>query len=106
MASLHSWEFPQKPWFRIHLDYAESCEEKMFLIIVDAHSKCLDVYPMNTATSVGKFKEHGLLGQCETYYTTGFTSSKFEEFMTNDFINHITQGLYHPTTNGQVEQTI
>ena len=36
---LHPWEWPIKPWQRIHLDYAGPFMEHMFLIIVDAHSK-------------------------------------------------------------------
>ena len=51
---LHLWEFPQKPWSCIHLDYAGPCEGKMLLIIVDANSKWLDVHPMNTSTTIGK----------------------------------------------------
>ncbi|XP_033114862.1 uncharacterized protein K02A2.6-like [Anneissia japonica] len=37
-ASLHSWEWPGKPWYRIHIDYAGPFEGKMILVIVDAHS--------------------------------------------------------------------
>ena len=68
---LHPWEFPQKPWSRIHLDYAGPCEGKTLLTIVNAYSKWLDVHPMNTSTSkamIGKllyfFAEHGLPDQC------------------------------------------
>ena len=32
-APLHPWEFPQKPWSRIHLDYARPSEGKILLII-------------------------------------------------------------------------
>ena len=36
---LHPWEWPIKPWQRIHVDYAGPFMGHMFLIIVDAHSK-------------------------------------------------------------------
>ena len=36
---LHSWEWPARPWQRIHIDFAGPFLGTMFLIIVDAHSK-------------------------------------------------------------------
>ena len=85
----------------------------MLLIIVDANSKFLDMYPMNRFTSkatIGKlrrlFEKHGSPDQCETDNGTCFTSADFEEFMTNNGIKHITSFPYHPATNGQVERVV
>uniref|UniRef100_A0AAQ4NRX0 Gypsy retrotransposon integrase-like protein 1 n=1 Tax=Gasterosteus aculeatus aculeatus TaxID=481459 RepID=A0AAQ4NRX0_GASAC len=50
-APLHPWEWPETPWSRLHIDYAGPFLGKMFLVIVDAHSKWIDVYPATTATS-------------------------------------------------------
>ena len=50
-APLHPWEFPEKPWRRLHMDYAGPFLGKMFLIIIDAHSKWMDVYPVNPPIS-------------------------------------------------------
>ena len=44
-APLHPWEWPQKPWSRLHLDYAGPFLNRMFLVLVDAHSKWLEVVP-------------------------------------------------------------
>ena len=44
-APLHVWEWPQRPWTRVHADYAGPLEGKMFLILIDAHSKWMEVYP-------------------------------------------------------------
>ena len=38
-AALHPWEWPSRPWSRIHIDYVGPFMGKMFLIIIDAHSK-------------------------------------------------------------------
>lgn len=45
-APLHPWEFPEKPWRRLKIDYAGPFMEKMFLIIINAHSKWMDVSPI------------------------------------------------------------
>ena len=36
---LHPWEWPSRPWARLHADYAGPYMEKMFLVLIDAHSK-------------------------------------------------------------------
>ena len=48
---LHPWEWPDKPWLRLHVDYAGPFMGKMLLVIIDAHSKWLEVYITNAATS-------------------------------------------------------
>ena len=43
-APLHPWQWPERPWSRLHIDYAGPCfGDKTFLIIIDAHSKWLEV---------------------------------------------------------------
>ena len=53
IAPLHPWIWPTKPWERIHVDFAGSFLNKMFLIVVDAHSKWPEVIQM-TFTSADK----------------------------------------------------
>ncbi|GBL76949.1 Uncharacterized protein K02A2.6 [Araneus ventricosus] len=50
-AKVHYWEYPSMPWERIHIDFAGPIFEHMFLLIVDAHSKWLEVYPMKIITT-------------------------------------------------------
>ena len=40
---LHPWLWPAKPWQSIHVDFAGPFMGKMFLIVVDAHSKWPEV---------------------------------------------------------------
>ena len=47
---LHPWSWPTKPWTRLHLDFAGPFQNTMFLIIVDAHSKWLEIAPLEAAT--------------------------------------------------------
>ena len=48
-ASAASW--PGEPWKRLHVDFAGPYVGKMFLFLVDAYSKFLEVAPMTHATS-------------------------------------------------------
>ena len=36
-APLHPWEWPSKPWSRLHIDFAGPVEDHMILVIIDAH---------------------------------------------------------------------
>ena len=47
-SSHHRWEFPERPWQRLHIDYAGPFLDYMWLIIVDAHSKWPIVIPTKT----------------------------------------------------------
>lgn len=50
-APPHHWEWPERPWVRLHIDYAGPCFGKYFLVLVDSHSKWLEVHPVASATS-------------------------------------------------------
>ena len=50
-APLHPWEYPKRPWSRIHVDYAGPYQGKMLLVIVDAFTKWLAVHVMNSSTA-------------------------------------------------------
>ena len=43
-ATLHPWDWPQKPWQRVHTDYAGPFLGRMFLILVDANTKWVDIH--------------------------------------------------------------
>ena len=60
-------EWPERPWVRLHIDYAGLCFGKYFLVLIDSHSKWLEVHPVTTATSAVTieklkfiFSTHGL----------------------------------------------
>jgi len=112
-APLHSWEWPSQPWSRLHLDFAGPFMGHMYLVIVDAHSKWLDVHIMQSITSEktieklrSVFATHGLPKQIVTDNGTSFTSDKFQEFVKKNGIKHTFSTPYHPATNGQVERAV
>ena len=43
-ALLHPWQWPTQPWRRIHIDFAGPVEEQMLLVVIDAHSKWIEVF--------------------------------------------------------------
>ncbi|KRZ48256.1 Uncharacterized protein T02_15229 [Trichinella nativa] len=46
-APVHSWETPNNPWSRLHIDFAGPFQGKTFLIVVDTFSKWLEVIPIS-----------------------------------------------------------
>ncbi|KRX44072.1 Transposon Tf2-9 polyprotein [Trichinella murrelli] len=46
-APVHSWEKPNNPWSRLHIDFAAPFQGKTFLIVVDTFSKWLEVIPIS-----------------------------------------------------------
>ena len=51
IAPLHPWLWSSRPWQRIHMDFAGPFKGKMFLILIDRHSKWPEVIEMSTTTS-------------------------------------------------------
>ncbi|CAC5422534.1 Uncharacterized protein K02A2.6 [Mytilus coruscus] len=50
-ATANPWIWPSKPWQRVHIDFCGPFLNEMFLIVVDAHSKWIDVIRMSSTTS-------------------------------------------------------
>ena len=57
LAPVHFWDIPQQPWNRLHLDFAGPFLGHMYLILVDAHSKWIDVVLMHTITSANTIEK-------------------------------------------------
>ena len=112
-SPLHPWEWPQKPWSRLHIDYAGPFLGKMFLVTVDAYSKWLEVQVVNTATSHVTierlwtlFATHGIPEVVVSDNGTQFTSAEFSQFMMKNGIRHIKTAPYHPSSNGLAERAV
>ncbi len=39
VAPLHPWQWPTRPWSRIHIDFAGPFMNRMFLVIIDVYSR-------------------------------------------------------------------
>ena len=112
-APLHPWEWPGQPWSRLHVDYAGPFQGEMFLVLVDAYSKWLEVHVMKSTTStatIEKLREifamHGLPKTVVSDNGTNFSNNEFELFMSQNGIKHIQVSPYHPASNGQAERAV
>ena len=96
-APLHPWEWPEKPWTRIHIDYAGPFHGKMLLVVVDATSKWIeahnyhDVYDIirdHQQTSRDVWTEVLVLDNAPN-----FVGKEFETFMRKNGIVHVTSAV-------------
>ena len=51
LAPLSPWNWPMRPWARIHLDYAGPFQGHYFLVLIDAHSKWIEAFPATSPSS-------------------------------------------------------
>ena len=112
-APLQPWIWPSLPWSRLHMDYAGSFMGHLFLVIMDAHSKWIEAYPMPSTTSTATieklrvlFAQFGLPNMIVTDNAANFTSVEFQEFCKLNGIRHITSFPYHPASNGLAERAL
>lgn len=112
-TSLHPWEEPEKPWDRIHIDYAGPKYGKMWLIVVDAKSKWPEVIATTSTSSAATiralrniFATHGLPKSIVSDNGTGFTSKEFEDYCKSRGIEHVLTPPWHPPSNGLAERFV
>ena len=82
-------------------------------MVVDAHSKWIEGFPMNTSTSNATieklriaFSAHGLPEMVVTDNGSNFVSEEFEDFLKQNGIRHIRAAPYHPSSNGLAERAV
>ena len=87
-APSHPWEFPAGPWEGLHIDFAGPFMGKMFLIVVDAYSKWIEVEIMSGATSSATvtrlrriFAAQGLPRVIVSDNGPAFVGNEFKEFL-------------------------
>jgi len=110
---LHPWEYPSRPWARVHIDLAGPCFGHMFLVLIDAHTKWLEVNPLSSTTSKVIIENLRMvfarLGLPETVVSDNasyFVSQEFEDFLQRNGIRHTTSAPYHPSSNGLAERAV
>ncbi|GFR26337.1 hypothetical protein TNCT_385321 [Trichonephila clavata] len=112
-AKVHYWEYPSRPWERIHVDFAGPIFEHTFFLIVDDHSKWLEVYPMKTTTTKktieclrDSFARFGLPRVLVSDNGSQFTSYEFQRFIQRNGVKHKTSAPFKPSSKGQAERYV
>ena len=112
-APLHPWIFTDRPWARLHIEYCGPISGIMLLVIIDSHSKWLEVHIASMATSKITiehlritFSTHGIPDTIVSENASCFTINEFIHFCKMNGIKHITSAPYHPSTNGMVERAV
>ena len=105
------WPKTDKPWSRLHIDYASLIKGPYFFVIVDSFTKWPEVFKCKmptTKTTIKVLQElfvrSGLPETSVSDNGTPFTSKEFENFCKLLSINHLKLAPYHPRSNGLVER--
>ncbi|CAK1588892.1 unnamed protein product [Parnassius mnemosyne] len=113
-APLAPWPLPPHPFNRVHLDFLGPFNNFMYLIIVDAYSKWVECYNMNTSYNSKAVinRLYDFMSRFGVPHTlvsdngTSFTSQEFRSFCLQNGIKHILSPVYHPSSNGQAESFV
>lgn len=108
----HYWEYPARPWERLHIDFAVY-GGKNYLLIVDAHSKWPEIFITKDQTSStvinvfdSLFARYGLPLSVVSDNQTSFVGHEIQAYYKQHGIRHITSPPYHPASNGQCERFV
>ena len=77
-APLHLWEWPAQPWSRLHIDFVGPLLGHMYLVLVDAHLKWLQMQLIHSITIIKLqdiFAVHGLSQKIVTDNGSAITSA-------------------------------
>ncbi|XP_055305757.1 uncharacterized protein K02A2.6-like [Sitodiplosis mosellana] len=112
-AELIPWKPTDSVWSRIHIDFAGPKFNHYFLIVVDSHSKWVEVFKMKTITSaftISKLREFfsrlGIPDIIVSDNGTQLKSAEFNDFTARNNIEHIFTSPGHAATNGQAENFV
>lgn len=105
--------WPSEPWTRLHVDFLQY-QGKYYFLILDSHSKWIEVFLMGTGTSANlvsnKLREcFSRFGLPKCLVSDGgppFRSEEFDLFLTRNGIKHILIAPYHPSSNGAAENAV
>ncbi|XP_047989292.1 uncharacterized protein K02A2.6-like [Leguminivora glycinivorella] len=107
------WVMPEKPWSRLHIDFAGPFQGKTFLLLIDSYSKWIEaeIVPSMSSDSIITilrriFASQGLPEVLVSDNGRTFTSEDFNLFLSRNHIKHIFTPPYHPASNGQIERAV
>lgn len=109
---VHPWKWPERPWQRIHIDFAQKGKNN-FLVVTDAYSRWPEVKCMaNTSATAtveavrGMFAAYGLVEELVSDNGPQLVSKEFETFLQQNGVKHIKSAPYHAASNGAAERLV
>ena len=106
-------EWLEHPRYCIHIGYTGPFMSKILLLIIDAHSRWMQVEAGNAASKqntiehlYSMFSRFGLPQVMVIDNGTCLTSYEFKEFVRLNHICHLTTVLYHPLSNRLTERAV
>ncbi|XP_013909081.1 PREDICTED: uncharacterized protein K02A2.6-like [Thamnophis sirtalis] len=109
-APIQNWEQPRAPWSRIHMDLAGPAKGQMFIVIVDAFSKWVELFLLSatTAPAIIKvlprvFMTHGLPDLVVSDNGPQFIAAALASFFAQLGVRHAFVAPFNPVANGLAE---
>ena len=110
---LSPWKWPERPWDRVHIDYFGPYEGRNCLILIDAHSKWIEVMPVTRTTAAVTiehlrqlFATFGIPRYLVSDNAACFVCPEFKLFCDMNNITHLTSPPRSPKSNGLVERAV
>ena len=111
--TLIPWEWPSKPWSRLHMDYLGPIFNHYVLVVIDSHSKWIEAVPTKSMTSAVTIKilrelfaRFGLPEMLVADNYSAFLSDEFSNFLKMNKIEFKSGAPYSPRTNGAAENAV
>ncbi|CAG9106017.1 unnamed protein product [Plutella xylostella] len=108
-----AWPWPDRPWTRVHVDFLGPLAGSMYLVLVDACSKWIEIVKMGSTSAknvISKLREifsrFGLPKQLVSDNGPPFSSTEFIKFLTDNGIESTFSAPYHPASNGAAENAV
>ena len=110
----HPWKPATKPWERLHVDFCGPVHGVMWLVVVDAYTKWIEVINMKSSTTSSStirelrklFAIHGLPVILCSDNAQQLKSEEIVNFLNSNGIQPVLVPTYSPNTNGIAERAV